>query len=183
MKRFHPVLHLVFAFLCLVNFAVHAEIPQDSIYQLESNWLDQDSRRISLQEFTGEKVIISMVYTSCQHTCPTIVSNMQSIENKLSAGDRSKVLFVLVSLMPETDSPETMKAFAKTRGIEDWVLLSGDNKDVRTLAMALNVKYKGAGENEISHSNLITILDTQGRIEHRITGTTADTDAALAHLP
>jgi protein SCO1/2 len=182
-KRFSAALPLALALLCLLNHPALAEIPQDSIYHLDSYWLDQDSRRISLQEFAGKKVVLSMVYTSCQHTCPTIVSNMQSIENRLSAEDRSKVLFVLVSLMPDTDSPQTMKAFAKTRGIEEWVLLSGSIEDVRTLAMALNVKYKEAGENEISHSNLITILDIQGRIEHRINGTSADTDSAIAHLP
>jgi protein SCO1/2 len=35
---------------------------------------------------------------------------------------------------------------------------------VRSLAMALNIKYKKMNDNEVSHSNLLSVLDTKGRI-------------------
>ena len=159
-----------------------AELPGDSVYQLQSQWLTQESKSISLRDLAGKKVVLSMTYTSCQHTCPTIVSKMQTIQESLTDEARDRVTFVLVSLMPETDTPQVMKAYEKKRSLEKWLLLSGNNDDVRTLAMALNVKYKEAGVGEIAHSNLVTILGTQGTIELAIAGASAGSDAAIEYL-
>jgi protein SCO1/2 len=84
--------------------------------------------------------------------------------------------------MPSTDTPEVLKAYAEKRGLDGWLLLSGNDDDVRTLAMVLDVKYLPAGETEISHSNLITILGTQGSVEHKIQGTSVDLKNAMQTL-
>jgi len=170
--------YLVAVFLLIVAPLLHADYPGDSVYLLDSEWRTQDSKKIHLRDLAGKKLILSMTYTSCQHTCPTIVSNMQSIEKSLSETDRDNFRFVLVSLMPKSDTPEVLKNYANKRGLEGWTLLSGHDDDVRMLAMVLNVKYKVVAGDEIFHSNLITILDDQGRIEHQITGT----DLNLEHL-
>lgn len=159
-----------------------ADFPGDSIYLLESQWLTQDSQKVYLRDLAGKKLVLSMTYTSCQHTCPTIVSNMQAIEKSLSDIERDKVRFVLVSLLPESDTPETLKNYAGKRGLKGWTLLSGDDDDVRMLAMVLDVRYKTVSKDEIAHSNLITILDEQGRIEQRITGTGSKLDLVMKHL-
>lgn len=172
---------LVALLLLIVTPLPHADYPGDSVYLLESEWRTQDSKKIHLRNLAGKKLVLSMTYTSCQHTCPTIVSNMQAIEESLSETDRDKVRFVLVSLMPRSDTPEVLKSYANKRDLKGWILLSGHDDDVRTLAMVLNVKYKAVGENEISHSNLITILDDLGRIEQQITGT-ANPDLMIKHL-
>jgi protein SCO1/2 len=177
-----PKTSLIFTLTLFLCQPVLAEYPENSIYQLDSTWLTQDSQSISLHELAGNKILLSMTYTSCQHTCPTIVSNMQAIENHLSEAERDEVKFVLVSLMPTTDTPEVLKAYAEKRGLDGWLLLSGNDEDVRTLAMVLDVKYVPAGEAEISHSNLITILDTQGTIEHKIQGTSVDLKSAMEYL-
>jgi protein SCO1/2 len=172
----------VFAIMLLLCQPVFAEYPGNSIYQLDSSWQTQNSQSMSLRELAGNKILLSMTYTSCQHTCPTIVSNMQAIEKQLSEAQRDEVKFVLVSLMPTTDTPDVMKAYAEKRGLDGWLLLSGSDEDVRTLAMVLEVKYVPAGETEISHSNLITILDTQGRVEHKIQGTSLNLNSAVEYL-
>ena len=187
-RRSEPLQHLmsrkmlVLISMFMFSHVSPAELPGDSIYQLESQWLTQDSKSIYLREFAGKKIVLSMTYTSCQHTCPTIVSNMQFIEKQLSEHTDDKVIFVLVSLMPETDTPKALKAYAKKRGLGGWILLSGSDDKVRTLAMVLDVKYKKAGEGDIAHSNLITILDAQGKIAHRISGVAENHDVAITYL-
>ncbi len=59
---------------------------------------------------------------------------------------------------------------------------SGNDEDVRTLSMVLDVRYLPVGEAEISHSNLITILDTQGRVVHKIQGTSVNLNSAVEYL-
>jgi len=174
--------YLVAVLLLIVAQLLHADYPGDSVYLLESEWRTQDSKKVYLRDLAGKKLVLSMTYTSCQHTCPTIVSNMQAIENSLSESDRDTVRFVLVSLMPQSDTPEVLKIYANKRGLKGWTLLSGYDDGVRMLAMVLDVKYKVGGENEISHSNLITILDDQGRIEQQIIGTDSNPDLIAEHL-
>jgi len=174
--------YLVAVLLLISSQLLQADYPGDSVFLLESEWHTQDSKKVYLRDLAGKKLVLSMTYTSCQHTCPTIVSNMQAIEKTLSKADRNKVRFVLVSLMPQSDTPEVLKIYANKRGLKDWTLLSGNDDDVRMLAMVLDVKYKAVGENEIAHSNLITILDDQGRIEQQITGTDSNPDLMAEHL-
>ena len=172
----------VFVLVFIFCQPIPADYPENSIYQLNSMWLTQFSQSMALRELAGKKIVLSMTYTSCQHTCPTIVSNMQAIENQLSEAENNEVKFVLVSLMPTTDTPEVLKAYAEKRSLDGWLLLSGNDEDVRTLAMVLDVKYVPAGEAEISHSNLITILDTQGRIGHKIQGASVNLNSVLEYL-
>ena len=107
-----------------------------------------------------------MIYTHCEHTCPTIVATMQAIQKALPEQWRDKVGFVLVSLTPDSDTPAVLADFAKQRNLnpDHWTLLTGDASDVRSLAMVLGVKYNMAANNEVSHSNLLSVVDAQGRL-------------------
>lgn len=168
--------------LLVLSQLLFADYPGDSVFLLESQWLTQDSESIYLRDLGGKKLVLSMTYTSCQHTCPTIVSNMLAIEKRLSTAERDNVRFVLVSLMPQSDTPDVLRSYADKRDLQGWTLLSGNDEDVRTLAMVLNVKYKAVGESEIAHSNLITILDEQGRVQRQITGIGSNPDLVAEHL-
>jgi protein SCO1 len=146
-------------------FMAVAQIPDDSVYQLNSKWLDQDSKAIQLSDFGGKTQLVSMIYTHCLHTCPTIVSTMQAVELYLAKAGLQDVGFILVSLTPDSDTPEVLKAFAETRKLDlnKWRLLSGSDDSVRELAMAMDIKYQAIGD-EVNHANLITVLDGEGRI-------------------
>jgi protein SCO1/2 len=159
-----------------------ADLPGDSIYQLDSQWTDQNNRELNITDFAGKKVVLSMTYTSCQHTCPTIVSNMQAIEKALDKTQRDQVAFVLVSLLPVTDTPAAMKAYEKKRGLEGWSLLSGSDADVRSLAMALNIRYKPTGIGEVSHSNLINIIGPEGSLQFAVSGVSDEPVEAINYL-
>lgn len=142
-----------------------AMIPNDSVYQLPSQWHDQNNNPLQLAQLGGKRQIVSMIYTHCLHTCPTIVATMKAVEDKLTPEQKSDVGFVLISLTPDSDTPAVLKDFAQNRKLSDnWTLLTGDASDVRALSMALNVKYKDTADNEVAHTNLMTVLDGQGRI-------------------
>jgi protein SCO1/2 len=168
--------------LSAISALALADLPGDSIYQLDSQWTDQNNRALNITEFAGRKVVMSMTYTSCQHTCPTIVSNMQALEKALDESHRDQVAFILVSLLPDTDTPAVMKAYEKKRGLSGWSLLSGSNADVRSLAMALNVRYKPAGEGEVSHSNLINIIGPQGTLQFAVSGSSGESIEVIDYL-
>lgn len=67
---------------------------EESIYNLNSELLNENGQKVSLEQFRGKPVIISMAYTSCAYTCPLILSQMQRIEKTLAeAGKKMSTLF------------------------------------------------------------------------------------------
>ena len=122
-------------------------------------------------EFRGQPVIMAMIYTRCQATCPLIVSEMQRIEKALSPRQRARVRFALFSFDSENETPQGLTAFAQAHGLDlsRWTLLYAPRKDVRELAAALSVRYKKAGADRYVHSNGVSVLDPQGVLRYQRT--------------
>lgn len=161
-----------------------APLPEDSIYHLNSEWLTQDEQQISLPQLAGKQRIISLVYTHCTHSCPTIVAAMQQIERQLPEQVLENTGFVLVSLTPGSDTPEILKQFAEKRKLSPsrWTLLTGDPQDVRALAMALDVRYKRSEDDEVAHSNVFTLVDAQGRMVFQETGEMGKVESVIERM-
>ena len=145
---------------------VPAELAGESIYQVGGHWQDQDANDVALTELLGKTQVVSMIYTSCEHVCPMIVSAMKELETNLSESTAAEVEFLLVSFTPDTDTPQVMTEYAERHNLdqERWTLLRGDDGDVRNLAMTLGVRYEVVSDTEVNHSNLISVLDEQGRL-------------------
>lgn len=161
-----------------------AELPSDSIYHLNAEWTNQNNQNLQLSSLSGKKQVFAMIYTHCLHTCPLIVSSMQALQNTLPDEQRADFNFVLISLTPESDTPTIMKQFAKEKDLDEksWTLLTGSESNVRSLAMALGIKYKSTDDNEVAHSNLFTVVDEQGRIILQEAGTVSAAKAAAEKL-
>ncbi|WP_246589645.1 SCO family protein [Marinobacterium ramblicola] len=114
----------------------------------------------------------------------TLVADLQRVEKALPEVWRDKVGFVLVSLTPEQDSAETLREFADKRNLNlsRWELLRGTAEDVRSLAMALDIKYKRIANGEMAHSNKFVVLDEQGRVLFSETGLPEGPDAMVKRL-
>ena len=155
-----------------------------SVYDLESRWRDQDGQDRALGSLRGKAQVVAMVYTSCTHTCPTIVAEMQRLQGALPAAERENVGFVLLSLDPERDSPAQLAKFAASFQLDpaSWTLLTGDADAVREMAAVLDIRYREEADAQISHSNTYLVLDAQGRIVHRQEGVGQGTAAPLARI-
>lgn len=159
--------------LCaVVPLASWGGVPGDSLYQLESTWTTQSRQQVTLATFEGHPVLFAMVYTSCQASCPLIVSDMQAVESRLGPELKRQVRFLLVSFDPARDTPARLRAFAEKRGLDltRWTLLTGDAGDVRELAAATGLRFKPTGTGDFLHSNIISVLDGAGVVRHQQTG-------------
>jgi protein SCO1/2 len=61
-------------------------------------------------------------------------------------------------------------------------LLHGDDFAVRGIAAALGVRYKKDSNGNFAHSNIITTLDTEGRIAHQLLGLGAESSSSVAAI-
>jgi protein SCO1/2 len=153
------------------------EFSEASLYQLESEWNDQDKKSFSLKDFEGKKVVLTMFFASCTYACPILVNDMKKIEATVSREDDiSSYQFILVSIDPERDTPEKLKKFAGKNNLDlkRWKLLTGNSDDIIELAAVIGFKFKKDKSGDFSHSNLITFLNEKGEIIHQQVGLNQD---------
>lgn len=143
-----------------------------SLYDLASSWRDQRGATLQLPALAGKVRVVSMVYTSCQATCPLIVGDLKRIEASIPADRRDDVGFVLVSLDPARDTPGRLAEWAARTQLDDarWTLLAGDAEAVREVAAALGVRYQPQANAELAHTNVVTVLDATGAPVHQQVG-------------
>lgn len=161
------------------------KLSEESIYNLNSELLDENGNKIKLESFRGKPVVISMAYTSCAYTCPLIVSQMQQLEKKITEVSKKDIHFVLVSFDPEKDTPATIKAYAKKKNLSgNWSLLtSKSDKSPREIASVLGIKYSKVEGGDYDHSFIITVLDKEGVPLGRQVGANSDLKDLIKLIP
>lgn len=161
-----------------------AEIPEMSIFNLPSNWKNQDNEKVSLIDLKGNVLVMVMIYTSCTSACPRLVSDMRNIEKQIPENQKENVKLVFVSIDPLTDTPEKLNAFAKENKMEEdqWVFLTGTEEDTREFAAVLAVSYKQISPMDFSHSNIISVFNTDGVMVHQQEGLGVDNAETVAEI-
>jgi protein SCO1/2 len=161
--------------------AVTARVEAASVYDLTALWRDQRGVERTLSSFRGRPVVVASIYTRCSASCPLTIIEMKRIE----AATDPRVALVVVSLDPETDTPEHLAAYARDHELAEprWSLLNGSDDAVRDLTVALGVRYRRLSRDEIAHSNLVTLLDANGSVvTHQAGIAGADSLIAAARL-
>jgi len=143
-----------------------AELPSDSIFNLTSNWKNQNNDSLQLKKLQGKTLVVVMIYTSCKSACPILVSKMKNIESKISRNDINNVSLVLVSIDPKTDTPQRLKEFAKDNKMDapQWMFLTSNEGATQEFANVLSMKYKKISPIEFSHSNIISVFNANGEL-------------------
>ncbi len=150
--------------------SAHSEmpLPGESIYNLESRWLDQSGREFQLRSLRGKAQVVAMIYGGCQGACPRIIEELRQVEKLISEKSSEEAGFVLVTMDPEVDSSERLSALARQYELGPrWRLLRGSQEETRELAAALGVKYKKISDTDFAHSNTITVLSSSGTVAHQ----------------
>ena len=151
---------------CCAKAEATTAFSDKSLYQLDSLWTTDDSEQIRLSALSGRPLVVAMFFANCQIACPILVNDMKRIEAALPADVRAHVGFTLVSFDGRRDTPAALAEYRRARNLpaERWTLLRGRPDDVLELAALLGIKYKEDARGQFAHSNVITILNSQGEI-------------------
>lgn len=147
-------------------------ISEESIFNLSSKWKTQDNKTVEIKDFKGKVSVMVMIYTTCKAACPRLVADMRDIESKIPKENLKDLNFILISIDPETDTPERLKVFAKDNFMDDehWTFLQGTPTTVQEFANVLAVKYKKISPLDFSHSNIISVFNREGELIHQQEG-------------
>ena len=157
------------------------EITDVSIYNLPSKWTTQNGQDIELKSLKGNVLVMVMIYTSCKAACPKLVADMRDIESKLDKKSREKVKLILVSIDPVTDTPKRLKSFAVENKMnqDPWIFLRSTEDNTREFAALLAVNYKQISPMDFSHSNIISVFNTEGELVYQQEGLGVNNDKTI----
>jgi protein SCO1/2 len=118
--------------------------------------VNQEGKQISFYSdlVKGKVVIISFVITHCRLICPLQGANLARLQAAL--GDRlgREVNLISISMDPEADTPERLKAWGAQFGLKPgWTLVTGAKSEIDKVAMALT----GAGVIKGEHSPAVFV--------------------------
>ena len=93
---------------------------------------DPSGKRRTLAEFKGRVVVVFFGFTQCPDVCPTTLVELAAVKKQLGA-DGDKVQGIFVTVDPERDTPELLKAYVDNFGA-GFIALRGTPEE--TLAAA-----------------------------------------------
>jgi protein SCO1/2 len=138
----------------------------------EHEFVDGSGRRISMDSLRGKPVVISLIYTSCYHICPTITTNLEKVVSiaRDALGDDSFSVLT-VGFDTPVDTPDKMRLFAKQRGIDinNWHFVSADADTMKHLAHDVGFSYF-ASPKGFDHMIQTTVVDAEGSVYRQIYG-------------
>ena len=158
-----------------------------SIYNLPEVWTTQNGDDIALKELKGNVLVVVMIYTSCKTACPILIRDMREIRKQVDTQipkTAKGVKYLLVSIDPETDTPEHLKAFAKENNMDDdqWLFLRSNEEQTREFAAVLAVNYKQISPVDFSHSNIISVFNKKGELVSQQEGLGIDYEKTVTEV-
>lgn len=149
----------------------------------EFDLIDQAGRAVTLASFPGRVLIVDFIFTECLGPCPVQTSNQVALQKKIPAELRPFVQFLSISLDPETDRPEVLRAYADARGADlaNWSFLTGEREPVAALVTKWGIGSVRKPDGSIDHT-LITFLVHDGRVMERYTPDARQGEKLLADV-
>ncbi|MBB6577380.1 protein SCO1/2 [Comamonas odontotermitis] len=140
---------------------------------------DQNGQRRTMADFQGKVTLLFFGYTQCPDVCPTTLSDLAAVKQKLGAkGDKLQVVFVSVD--PARDTPEMLKSYIANFD-PSFLALRGSDEELAKMAKDFKIYYKKVdGQTPASYTMDHTagdyIFDPQGRLRlYSRYGTPVDT--------
>lgn len=148
------------------NAASLALLPKDSIYQLQSEFVDQDGHAFKLSQRQGKVQLVAMFYTSCKYICPLIIDSARGIDNALTHKEHARLRVLLISMDSARDTPAVLHSVMLKRKLDPlrWHLARTDAQSVQRIAALLGVRLRALTDGEFNHTSALILLDADGRI-------------------
>jgi protein SCO1/2 len=136
-------------------------------YAKELNLTDQNGQVRKLKDFSGKLVVVFFGYTQCPDVCPTTMQELAEVKRLLGPdGDKLQAVFVTVD--PERDTTELLKAYVENFDVS-FVALRPTQEQLPAIAKEFKIYFKRVeGKTPTSytmdHSAGSYTFDTQGRV-------------------
>lgn len=143
-----------------------------------------DGQPVALEDYRGKPLVISLIFTSCHHICPSTTQHLQQVVKKARAAlDEDSFHVITVGFDTANDSPERMAQFGSANGVTDprWQLLAGDEAAIKSLVDQLGFIYTPSSRG-FDHLIQSSIIDADGVVYRQVYGITFPTPQLIDPL-
>jgi protein SCO1/2 len=147
---------------------------------------DQDGRRFDPAVLLGRTVLVNFVFTGCSTVCPVQTSALAQVQRTLPLNVRSRVRLLSVSLDPLGDTPQRLKAFALSMGVDlsGWSFVTGRPNDIERVSDALRLFRPSPDVRKPEdHATGLWMIDRSGQVRLRYDGNPPDVKRLLREIP
>jgi len=128
---------------------------------------DPDGKLRTLADFKGKVTVVFFGYTQCPDVCPTTMAELAQVKKSLGA-DGERVQGVFISVDPDRDTPELLKAYMGSFD-PSFVALRGTADQVAATAKEFKVFYakvpgKTEGSYTMDHTAGSYVFDPSGKL-------------------
>nr|WP_241659353.1 SCO family protein [Extensimonas vulgaris] len=136
-------------------------------YARDLQLTDHNGQPRSLKDFRGKVVVVFFGYTQCPDVCPTSLQELAEAK-RLLGPDGERLQGVFVTIDPERDTPELLKAYMANFD-PSFIALRGTPEQTAAVAKEFKIYYKKVeGKTPTSytmdHSAGSYIFDPAGRV-------------------
>ena len=162
------------------------ELSQAAIGKRVANQMlrDVDGQSFELDSLRGKPLVVSMIYTSCHHVCPTITKSVaRAVDIGREALGEDAFNVVTVGFDWAADTPDRMRLYARERRIDvpGWHFLAGDEATIAALSRDLGFQFFPSAKG-FDHLTQTTILDDDGVVYRQVYGVDIETQAFVEPL-
>jgi protein SCO1/2 len=137
--------------------------------------LNQNGSAFSFEQLRGKYVVLNFIFTRCPVAtmCPAATARMMALQAAAKKAGASNLELVSISFDSEHDTPPVLKAYAEARSIDtsNFSFLTGPEGAIRDLLTQFGV-IANPGENIFKHTLATILVAPDGRILHRVDGST-----------
>lgn len=148
---------------------------------------NEDGQKVNLaRDYAGQTLVISTIFTSCPTptACPRITADFAEMARNLPSEYADKVRFLLISFDPLNDTPEVLRAFGRTHGVdfERVDLLVSDVETIKRLMvreLEIPISIDASNDSFANHALMAHIVNADGYV---VVERTASSSAKIAML-
>ncbi len=136
-------------------------------YARDFKLADFNGQQRTLADFRGKVVVVFFGFAQCPDVCPTALSDLVQVKQLLGA-DGSKLQAIFITLDPERDSAQVLKAYTANFDPQ-FLALIPTVEQLPELARHFKIFYrknegKTPGSYTLDHSAGSYVFDPQGRV-------------------
>ena len=137
-------------------------------YARDFHLTDFNGQQRGLADFRGDVVAVFFGYTQCPDVCPTTLADLTQTKRLLgSDGERLQVVFI--SLDPERDTPDVLRAYMQSFDPDFLGLSAGSTAALDQLVMQFKIFYQKVegeqpGQYSVDHTAATYVYDPQGKV-------------------
>ena len=138
--------------------------PDPAAAKAESHWganpfpnvelITQHGKKVRFYDdlIKGKVVALELIYTTCKYNCPLETARLVQLQKQLGNRMGKDVFFYSITIEPEHDTPEVLKAYADKYHVgPGWLFLTGKEADIKLISKRLGLDKLPNGNDPDGH--------------------------------